>query len=174
MLKKRCDLQAPSPLSSELANGGGGLLSPRSSSSSSSSLQGFSPRSIFSVDDQAKNHPCASPRNPLSGGGQVTGLAGVLVDGEGERRCYGRTGRVLLGMMRLRVQLPQERVPAAELADRVRREEPGRAAGAALAGAAVAAVVGGGEDGAGRGGARRGLHLRHRPGTQPQDDPHIR
>lgn len=173
MLKKRCDLQAPSPLSSELANGGGGLLSPRSSSSSSSSLQGFSPRSIFSVDDQAKNHPCASPRNPLSGGGQVTGLAGVLVDGEGERRCYGRTGRVLLGMMRLRVQLPQERV-LAELADRVRREEPGRAAGAALAGAAVAAVVGGGEDGAGRGGARRGLHLRHRPGTQPQDDPHIR
>uniref|UniRef100_A0A0E0Q4Q0 FLZ-type domain-containing protein n=1 Tax=Oryza rufipogon TaxID=4529 RepID=A0A0E0Q4Q0_ORYRU len=112
MLKKRCDLQAPSPLSSELANGGGGLLSPRSSSSSSSSLQGFSPRSIFSVDDQAKNHPCASPRNPLSGGGQVTGLAGVLVDGEGERRCYGRTGRVLLGMMRLRVQLPQERVLA--------------------------------------------------------------
>ncbi|XP_052162277.1 FCS-Like Zinc finger 8-like [Oryza glaberrima] len=112
MLKKRCDLQAPSPVSSELANGGGGLLSPRSSSSSSSSLQGFSPRSIFSVDDQAKNHPCASPRNPLSGGGQVTGLAGVLVDGEGERRCYGRTGRVLLGMMRLRVQLPQERVLA--------------------------------------------------------------
>uniref|UniRef100_A0A0E0E831 FLZ-type domain-containing protein n=1 Tax=Oryza meridionalis TaxID=40149 RepID=A0A0E0E831_9ORYZ len=106
MLKKRCDLQAPSPLSSELANGGGRLLSPRSSSS----LQGFSPRSIFSDDDQAKNLPCASPRNPLSGGCQVTGLAGVLVDGDGERRCYGRTGRVLLGMMQLRVQLPPERV----------------------------------------------------------------
>uniref|UniRef100_A0A0E0LHQ1 FLZ-type domain-containing protein n=1 Tax=Oryza punctata TaxID=4537 RepID=A0A0E0LHQ1_ORYPU len=106
MLKKRCDLQAPSPLSSELANGGRQLLSPRSSS-----LQGFSPRSIFSVEaptamvDQAKNLPCASGSGRSCGGGPVTGLAGVLVDGDGERGCYGEDQQGAA-----RVQLPPERV----------------------------------------------------------------
>ncbi|KAF0897435.1 hypothetical protein E2562_037335 [Oryza meyeriana var. granulata] len=124
MLKKRCDPLAPLPLSSELtrhSNGGRPssplLLSPRSS------LPGFSPRSLFSGEaplspttamvEHAKNLPCASPRNPPNGsrrscgGGPVTGLAGVLVDGEAEQGSC-RNGRVLLGM-RLRVQLPPEK-----------------------------------------------------------------
>ncbi|KAL5198964.1 hypothetical protein ABZP36_002476 [Zizania latifolia] len=125
MLKKRCDPKAPSPLSSKLTrHSNGGRPSPLALSPRS--LPGFSPRSFFFMDaplsptamlEQAKNPPCASPRNPPNGsgygrscgsvGGPVTGLAGVLVAGEDEQDCC-RNGRVLLGL-RLRVQLPPEK-----------------------------------------------------------------